>query len=132
MKFKTSSSATSGCSPTAARKTSLAEAMLFKLRDDNRLGKVEEGSTISILSRGSQADDLDSVVALPFEWKGNKVNLIDSPGYFDFGGETDRPGAGSMVRSSSSTPSLASRWVPSLCGNMRRIFTATVGVRQQD
>src|SRR5262249_12462774 len=51
-------------------------------------GKVEEGNTVSDFD----ADETKRKVSvnlslLPFEWKGRKVNLIDTPGYLDFAGE---------------------------------------------
>lgn len=69
-------------------KTSLTEAMLFQTGVTNRLGKIEDGNTVSDFSkeeikRGSSIHT--SIV--PIEWDGMKVNLIDTPGYFDFQGE---------------------------------------------
>ena len=69
-------------------KTSLTEAMLFKTGVTNRLGKIEEGNTVSDFSKEEikrGASIHTSIV--PIEWKDIKVNLIDTPGYFDFQGE---------------------------------------------
>jgi len=69
-------------------KTSLAEAMLYDSGAISRLGKVEEGNTISDFEpeetkRGSSV----SLSLLPLKWKEVKINLLDAPGYFDFIGE---------------------------------------------
>ncbi len=66
-------------------KTSLAEAMLFKAGATDRLGKVENGSTIcdfdpEEVKRGVSV----SAAVAPFEWDATKINLIDTPGLFDF------------------------------------------------
>ena len=69
-------------------KTSLAEAMLFSSGAINRLGKVEDGTTTS----DYDPDEIKRKISinlslLPCEWKGKKINLIDTPGYADFVGE---------------------------------------------
>lgn len=71
-----------------AGKTSLTEAILFNAGLINRLGKVDEGSTITdyLPEEIKRKVTINSALA-PFEWKGHKVNLIDTPGYSDFIGE---------------------------------------------
>ncbi len=66
-------------------KTTLAESILFHAETTKRRGKVEEGNTISDwepeeVKRGISIN----MSLLPFEWKGKKVNLVDTPGYMDF------------------------------------------------
>ncbi|HOA99381.1 MAG TPA: elongation factor G [Candidatus Atribacteria bacterium] len=68
-------------------KTTLSEALLFNAGLLSRRGKVEEGNTVSDwqpeeIKRGISID----LSILPWEWKGCKVNLIDTPGYADFVG----------------------------------------------
>lgn len=68
-----------------AGKTTFAEALLFDAGVTTRRGKIEEGNTVSDwqpeeIRRGLSID----LSVLPFEWKGRKVNLIDTPGYMDF------------------------------------------------
>jgi elongation factor G len=71
-----------------AGKTSLAEALLHRSGATNRLGRVEEGSTVCDFDPEEQRRGLSLSLALaPFEWKGHKVNLIDTPGYADFFGD---------------------------------------------
>ncbi len=72
-----------------AGKTSLAEAMLFTAKTINRLGRVEDGTTLS----DWDADEIKrhisvSTSVLPLEWRDHKINLLDAPGYDDFVGET--------------------------------------------
>lgn len=71
-----------------AGKTSLTEAILFNAGLINRLGKVDEGSTVTdyLPEEIKRKVTINSALA-PFEWKGHKVNLIDTPGYSDFIGE---------------------------------------------
>jgi elongation factor G len=71
-----------------AGKTSLAEAILYTAKVIDRMGKVENGNTVSDfepeeIKRGISL----SLSVLPLEWKGKKINVIDTPGYADFIGE---------------------------------------------
>jgi elongation factor G len=71
-----------------AGKTSISEAMLFNAGVINRLGKVDDGSTTS----DYEPDEIKRKISinlslLPFEWRSNKINIIDAPGYTDFVGE---------------------------------------------
>jgi elongation factor G len=69
-------------------KTTLAEALLHRSGAINRLGRVEDGSTVCDHEPEEQKRGLSLSLALaPFEWKGHKVNLIDTPGYADFLGD---------------------------------------------
>lgn len=70
-------------------KTTLAEAMLFAAKETTRMGNVGDGSTVSDYHQ----DEIDrgisiTLAALHVEWKGNKINILDTPGYPDFIGET--------------------------------------------
>jgi elongation factor G len=71
-----------------AGKTSLSEAMLFTAGVTNRLGRVDEGSTIS----DYDPDEIKRKISInlsiiPFEWQKQKINILDAPGYSDFVGE---------------------------------------------
>lgn len=69
-------------------KTSLAEAVLFKAGVIKRLGSVDEGNTVSDFDPDEQKRTLSvNATPLTFEWKGHKINLVDTPGYADFIGE---------------------------------------------
>ncbi len=71
-----------------AGKTSLAEAILFNTKIINRLGKVSEGSTTSDYDPAEQKRGMSiSLSMLRYIWHGNKINLMDTPGYPDFVGE---------------------------------------------
>jgi elongation factor G len=71
-----------------AGKTTLAEALLFRAGTIQRLGSVEEGSTVTDFDPEEHARGMSLALALaPFEWKGFKINLIDTPGYADFIGD---------------------------------------------
>ena len=68
-----------------AGKTSLAEAMLFCGGATERIGNIASGNTVS----DYDAEEIKrlcsiSTSILPIEWDGDKINLIDTPGYFDF------------------------------------------------
>ena len=69
-------------------KTSLAEAMLFNTGAINRLGRVEDGTTTADyhpeeVKRGITVH----TSAVPCEYEGTKLNILDTPGYSDFIGE---------------------------------------------
>ncbi len=72
----------------SAGKTSLTEALLFASHTINRLGRVEEGTTTSDWDPDEIKRGISISTSLaPLEWKNNKINIIDAPGYADFLGE---------------------------------------------
>ena len=69
-------------------KTSLVEAMLFQAGATNRLGVVEQGSTISDWDEDEQQRQMSIADTLcHLEWQGRKINLIDTPGEPSFQGD---------------------------------------------
>ena len=71
-----------------AGKTTLAEALLYRAGTIQRLGTVEDGTTVTDFDPEEHARGMSLALALaPFEWKGFKINLIDAPGYADFVGD---------------------------------------------
>lgn len=71
-------------------KTTLVEAMAYVTGVTNRLGKVEDGNTISDYDK-EEAKRLFSMntSVVPVIWEDTKINLFDTPGYFDFAGEVE-------------------------------------------
>ncbi len=71
-----------------AGKTSLTEALLFTSGAVNRLGKIEAGNTTTDFDPDEIKKQVTINVGLaPLEWDGTKINLLDTPGYFDFIGD---------------------------------------------
>ncbi len=71
-----------------AGKTSLTEALLFTSGAINRLGKIEAGNTTTDFDPDEIKKQVTINVGLaPLEWEGIKLNLLDTPGYFDFIGD---------------------------------------------
>ena len=71
-----------------AGKTAFVEAALFNAGVVNRLGKSNEGNTVSDFDAEEIRRGISINTSLAaFEWKKNKINLIDTPGDFDFLGE---------------------------------------------
>lgn len=69
-------------------KTSLAETMLFQSGAIKRLGKVEDGNTVSDFDEEEINRTMSlNLAVIPVEWKGHKINILDAPGYADFQGE---------------------------------------------
>ena len=69
-------------------KTSLAESMLFQTGAIDRLGKVTDGNTICDYDAEEVRRQFSiSTAVAPVEYKGCKINILDTPGYFDFSGE---------------------------------------------
>ncbi|MDI6868678.1 MAG: elongation factor G [Coprothermobacterota bacterium] len=71
-----------------AGKTSLVEGLLFAAGAISRLGKVEDGNTVSDFD-SEEIRRRCSLQATPLYlfWKEHKINLIDTPGLLDFIGE---------------------------------------------
>lgn len=73
-----------------AGKTSLAESMAYLAGITSRMGKVEDGNTVSDFGKEEQKRKISiSTSVIPIEWEGVKINILDTPGYFDFIGETE-------------------------------------------
>lgn len=71
-------------------KTSLAEAMAYLSGITSRMGKIEDGNTVSDFGKEEQKRKISiSTSVIPIEWEGFKINVIDSPGFFDFEGEVE-------------------------------------------
>ncbi|WP_100064940.1 elongation factor G [Miniphocaeibacter massiliensis] len=69
-------------------KTTITESMLFNTGVTNRMGKTEDGNTVSDFSKEEIKRGISiNTSIVPIEWKDIKVNFIDTPGYFDFKGE---------------------------------------------
>lgn len=73
----------SGCG-----KTTLMEAALHATQVTSRMGRVEDGNTVS----DYDAEEIRRKVSIstsliPLEWLAHKINFLDTPGYFDFAGE---------------------------------------------
>ncbi len=69
-------------------KTSLCETMLYNTGALDRLGKVADGNTTSDFDPEEIKRKISiSMSVVPCEWKNTKINVIDTPGYFDFVGE---------------------------------------------
>ena len=71
-------------------KTSLAEAMAYVSGATNRMGKITDGNTISDFDKEEQKREFSiSTTLIPIEWEKAKINILDTPGYFDFVGEVE-------------------------------------------
>jgi len=72
----------------SAGKTSLAEAMLFTSGAINRMGRVEDGTTVADFDDEEKSRTISlNLSIVPVEWRGHKINVLDTPGYTDFVGE---------------------------------------------
>ena len=68
-------------------KTSLAEAMLFNAKATDRLGKTADGNTVLDFDAEEKRRKVSISTAMAaFEWNNTKINLLDTPGLFDFAG----------------------------------------------
>ena len=72
----------------ATGKTSLAESLLFYTNNIDRLGKVEDGTTVMDYEQEEKKRKISlSTSVASFEDSNVKINIVDMPGYFDFQGE---------------------------------------------
>ena len=69
-------------------KTSLVESMLYLTGATDRLGRITDGNTVS----DSDPEEIKRKISIslsvaPISYQGCKINVLDTPGYFDFSGE---------------------------------------------
>lgn len=70
-------------------KTTLTESILFTLKEIKRMGTVEDGTTVSDYDKAENTRGFSiGTSVIPVEWNNSKYNILDTPGYFDFVGET--------------------------------------------
>src|SRR2546423_13694508 len=70
-------------------KTSLVEALLFEAEQTNRLGSIEQGTTVSDWDEHEQRRSKSLSRSLcQLEWKGRKINLLGTPGDAGFPADT--------------------------------------------
>src|SRR2546429_1484596 len=66
-------------------KTSLVEGLLFTAGALTRLGKVDDGSTTTDFDPDEIKRRISINTAVAYcDWKGHRINLVDTPGYGDF------------------------------------------------
>ncbi len=71
-----------------AGKTSLAEAMLYLSGATDRLGRTDDGNTVMDYDPEEIRRKISiSTSVAPAEWRGHRINIVDTPGYLDFVGE---------------------------------------------
>jgi elongation factor G len=75
-------------SHSSSGKTMLAEAFLHFSGGSTRLGRVDDGTSVSDFEEEEQRRKLSlSTAIIPVEYKDHKINFLDTPGYTDFVGE---------------------------------------------
>ena len=73
-----------------AGKTTLVEGMAYLSGITSRLGSVNDGNTISDYDKEEIKRKISiNTSIVPIEWNKCKVNVLDTPGYFDFVGEAE-------------------------------------------
>lgn len=79
----------SGCG-----KTSLVEAMAYLAGMTTRMGKTSDGNTISDYDKEEIKRHFSiNTSVVPIIWEDTKVNILDTPGLFDFAGEAEEAAA---------------------------------------
>lgn len=75
-------------------KTTIVEAMAYLSGITNRMGTVTDGNTISDYDKEEIKRGFSiSTSVVPIEWRETKINLLDTPGFFDFVGEVEEAAA---------------------------------------
>ena len=73
-----------------AGKTTLVESMAYLSGITNRLGKVTDGNTVSDFDKEEIKRKFSiSTSIVPIQWDKMKLNIMDTPGFFDFVGEAE-------------------------------------------
>lgn len=113
-------------------KTSLVEAMLYVSGATNRMGKITDHNTVSDFDKEEQKREFSiSTSLIPIEWEKAKINILDTPGYFDFVGEVEEAvsaaDAAIIVVSGKSGVEVGTEKAWALCEkyNLPRIFYVT-------
>ena len=71
-------------------KTSLVEAMAYLSGSVSRMGKITDGNTISDFDKEEIKRHFSiQTSVVPILWEGMKINILDTPGFFDFVGEVE-------------------------------------------
>jgi elongation factor G len=71
-----------------AGKTTLLESMVFTAGASTRMGRIEDGNTVSDFEAEEVKKGISVSLAMaPVEWDGVKINVLDAPGYADFIGD---------------------------------------------
>ncbi len=71
-------------------KTTFLESALYETGVISKMGRVEDGNTVSDYDKMEAEKGYSiNMSIVPIEWKNNKINFIDTPGYFDFIGEVN-------------------------------------------
>jgi elongation factor G len=69
-------------------KTSLVEALVYNTGKISRMGRVEEGNTVSDWQEDEKQRGISlSTSLIPVEFENHKINVLDCPGFTDFQGE---------------------------------------------
>jgi len=69
-------------------KTALAESLLYMTKALDRMGKATDGNTVCDYDPEEVKRQISiSLATAPIEYKGCKINVLDTPGGFDFAGE---------------------------------------------
>ncbi|WP_303864712.1 elongation factor G [Alkalibaculum bacchi] len=69
-------------------KSTILEAMAFNAKMTDRMGRIEDGNTLSDFNQEEIQRQISiSTSIVPIEFKDHKLNIFDVPGYFDFVGE---------------------------------------------
>lgn len=120
------------CGHGSKGKTTLAEAMLYLSKATDRLGRVADGSTVMDYDNEEKKRKVSVATAVAaLEWQDKKINLIDTPGLFDYAqGLSEGMRAGEtalIVLSAKSGLSVGAEKAFQLAGkrNMARFFIAT-------
>jgi len=70
-------------------KTSLLESLLYRSKNLEKKGSVEEGTTVSDFTKEEKQAQVSMYASvIPLEFEGFKFNFLDTPGFFDFEMET--------------------------------------------
>ena len=71
-------------------KTTITEALLNVAGVTNRKGNIEDGNTVSDFEKEEihRGFSINTSI-IPIEYSGNKYNILDTPGHFDFKGEVN-------------------------------------------
>ncbi|MDE5548006.1 MAG: GTP-binding protein, partial [Clostridia bacterium] len=118
-------------------KTTLMEAMLFNGGSIERMGRTDNGTTVSDFDEQEIARKMSVSLSMAYtSWGGAKLNLLDVPGFYDFEGECNEAmracGGALVVTGASGTVTVGAEKAISQCLRAKKPLVVFINGMDKD